>query len=59
MTCHAHTAPVPYSDHAVLKVTSQDHDTTRHGHAIAWHGMCELASVVYFFGFVHTNMYLK
>jgi hypothetical protein len=38
-TCHA--APMPCHDHAVLKATSQEHGTARHGH-----GMCELASVV-------------
>jgi hypothetical protein len=43
-TCHA--APVPCHDHAVLKATSLGHGTARHGHGMAWHGMCELASAV-------------
>jgi hypothetical protein len=36
-TCYA--APVPCHDHAVLKATSQGHDTTRHGRGIGmeWH----------------------
>jgi hypothetical protein len=39
MPCRAHAVPVPCHDHAVLKATSQGHDTARHGH-----GMGELAS---------------
>jgi hypothetical protein len=39
MSCHAHTAPVPCHDHAVLKAPSPGHGTARHGH-----GMCKLAS---------------
>jgi hypothetical protein len=31
-TCHA--APVSCHDHAVLKATSQSHDTARHGHGM-------------------------
>jgi hypothetical protein len=38
MPCRVYDVPMPFHDHAVLKRTSQDHDTARHGH-----GMCELA----------------
>jgi hypothetical protein len=34
MTCHAHAAPMPCSDHAVLKATSQGHGTARQGHGM-------------------------
>jgi hypothetical protein len=38
---HAHAAPQPCSDHAVLKSSYQGHSTARQGH-----GMCELTSAV-------------
>jgi hypothetical protein len=43
-----HAMPRPCHDHAILKATSQDHDTARHGHGMCmvWHGMCKLASAV-------------
>jgi hypothetical protein len=31
LSCHAHAEPLPRSDHAVLKATSQGHSTARHG----------------------------
>jgi hypothetical protein len=35
-TCYAqaHAEPLPCSDHAVLKATSQGHGTARHGHGM-------------------------
>ena len=48
--CNAHATPLPCSDHAVLKATSQGHGTARQkrsiGTALARHGMCELTSAV-------------
>jgi predicted membrane protein len=41
-----HAVLMPHHDHAVLKVTSQDHGTARHGHGMTWHGLRELASAV-------------
>jgi len=32
--CHVHAAPLPCSNHTVLKATSQGHGTSRHGHGM-------------------------
>ena len=50
ISCRAHAAPLPCSDHAALKATSQGHVTARQGRGTctAWarHGMCVLTSAV-------------
>ena len=45
--CHTHATPMPCSDHAVLKDTSQGHGTARQGHGMgtAWYVWISLKDV--------------